>query len=91
MSAADLIRQALADAPDGLHVARDGWDELDIFDGVDRPCIQRGQAAMRLIGLLLAAAPHLADALDPHRMSPEHLVQAARAITEAAQAMETES
>lgn len=90
MSAADLLRQALADAPPGLHVTRSGdhsglslltadgdlWIEGDV------------QATMRLVGLLLAAAPHLADLLDGLAMTDD---RTRRAITEAAQAMEAGS
>ena len=97
-TAADLLRQALADAPDGLHVARDGYDQLDLFDGPDLTLFLHSdrQRALRLVGLLLAAAPHLLDMLSPVPACSgidcdAHVCRAARAITEAAQAMEAES
>lgn len=88
-AAADALRQALADAPAGLHVGRDGHGDLSLFTATKtQPVVT--EDIMRLVGLLLAAAPHLAVWLG----GDEFLANGsriARAITEAAQAMETES
>lgn len=99
-AAADVLRQALADAPYGLHVARDGNDELDLFNGDGNPFQDWNdwQAILPVIGLLLAAAPHLAEALDRIATGPPQdltyhllLLSMRDAIAEAAQAMEAES
>ena len=37
-AAADALRQALADAPDGLHVGRGRWGLSDLFTGEERYC-----------------------------------------------------
>lgn len=97
-AAADVLRQALADAPDGLHVAPDGNGELDLFNGYACPIQDWNdwQAVFPLIGLLLAAAPELAAALDRVGAGPPqdltyYLLGMRDAIAEAAQAMEAES
>ena len=71
MSAADLLRVALDDASPALHVEKDAYDGRAVLidDDGDVLLHQRdlqgdGAPVMRLIGLLLAAAPHLADLLE---------------------------
>ena len=62
--------------------------DLDVFDSDDRAVMevwQRRQDALRLIGLLLAAAPHLADLLDPQGTPTSDVIEHMRdAIEEAA-------
>ena len=97
MSAADLLRQALADAPDGLRVDRDDVAGLLGLNADDYDTFTAGdwQATMRLIGLLLAAAPELAAAVASHPACDPgigcSIAEIRDAITEAAQAMEAES
>lgn len=73
MSAADLLRTALDDAPD-MHAERDADGTLTVWNEDGSPILygldllnataEDDVAVMRLLGLLLAAAPHLADLLD---------------------------
>lgn len=98
MSAAERLRAAIEAAPEGLRVAPEHPDDLVIWDSNDDAVIVDynvpAQAAMPLIGLLLAAAPHLADLLDGLAMTgdkakAESAYAALRdAITEHAQAGE---
>lgn len=67
MSAADLLREALDDAPT-MRADKDGFGELAVWDANDDWVLgnysKEGQAAIRLLSLLLAAAPHLAGMLN---------------------------
>lgn len=73
MTAAELITQALADAPT-LRVEQDADGYLTIWDTDDRAVLQqryldtgsheKDRAAIALLGLLLAAAPHIPAVLD---------------------------
>ena len=72
VSAADLLHEALEAAPAGLRVDVNGYGHLDLFDADDKAVMevwQRGQDALRLLGLLLAAAPALAAAALPADLS----------------------
>ena len=92
MSAADQLRAALAAAPAGLRVEPDGWDDLTLWDAENQDWFQavypEQVATLRLIGLLLAAAPHLADVLHA-RDGGDWLTAAMRsALDKAADAIE---
>ena len=99
MSAAELLRQAIEDAPDGLRVEEDHYGDWRMWDAddVDVLMVQVDPEIARLLGLLLAAAPHLADLLrspdrqarpcslgEGHDCSRNHLHRLMRAIEEAA-------
>src|SRR5690606_39215400 len=62
VSAADLLRTALDDAPT-MRVEEDAYRDLAVWDHNDDFVLgnysAEGQVALRLVGLLLAAAPHL--------------------------------
>lgn len=66
-SASQLLRAALDDAPQGLHVRLDDKGRLRIHDGLGRPvgCSRdEHEATLRVLQLLLAAAPQVVELLD---------------------------
>jgi len=70
VSAADLLSEAMEDvAP--LRVEKDHYGDWRLWDdeNADVLMVQLEPEIARLLGLLLAAAPHLADVLDTHLMA----------------------
>jgi len=94
VSAADLLRTALDDAGP-LRVETDAYGDRRIWDGDYVDVMAHSgttdhRAAMRLIGLLLAAAPHLADLIDsaPGGVDRSLIInRVRRAITEAGETL----
>jgi len=96
VSAADLLRTALDDAPT-MRVEEDAYRDLAVWDHNDDFVLgnysAEGQVALRLVGLLLAAAPHLADLLDGLAMTGDKAKADAaylalrQAITEAGESL----
>ena len=90
MSAADLLRVALDDAPE-IEVTRadDGTATLHVLDtdGYGTPSwfalAPAEDKALRLVELLLAVAPHLVDLLDQLAHDIEHGWVAGRTADEA--------
>lgn len=89
MSAADIIREAI-EAAGELRVEGDVYGDLRVWDANDDIVLDsyatddQARNVLRLIGLLLAAAPHLEAVLDAQGSDRNTSVGALRrAITEA--------